>query len=60
VDERLLTVRELADRWSLSTATIRRHLDAGQLPVVNLNPDGQRRQVRVRLSDVETYEQGNQ
>jgi hypothetical protein len=48
---RLLTRRELADRWSLSTETLKRRERCGLLPFLKLG-----RGVRYRLADVEHLE----
>lgn len=47
----LLTRRELADRWSMSTQTIRARERCGFLPFLRLGRD-----VRYRLADVERLE----
>ena len=51
LEERLLTRRLLADRWSMSTETLKRREKAGILPFLRLG-----RGVRYRLSDVEALE----
>ena len=47
----LLTRRELADRWSMSTQTLRARERCGFLPVLRLGRD-----IRYRLDDVERLE----
>jgi hypothetical protein len=51
LEERLLTRRLLADRWSMSVETLKRREKAGILPFMRLG-----RGVRYRLSDVEALE----
>jgi hypothetical protein len=48
---RLLSRRELADRWSMSVETLKRRERCGILPFLKLG-----RGVRYRLSDVERLE----
>jgi hypothetical protein len=48
---RLVTRRELADRWKLSVETLKRRERSGLLPCLKLG-----RGVRYRLSDVENLE----
>jgi hypothetical protein len=48
---RLLTRRELADRWSMSTETLKRRERCGILPFLKLG-----RGVRYRLGDIEHLE----
>ncbi len=50
----LLTTREVAERWRLSSRTILRYAHAGRLPSVRL-PGGV---VRFKLEDVEQIEAG--
>ena len=49
--DRLLSRRELAARWSMSTQTVRQRELCGMLPVLRLGPS-----VRYRLSDIERLE----
>jgi hypothetical protein len=49
--ERLLTRKGLADRWQLSTETLKRRERCGLLPFLKLG-----RGVRYRLADVESLE----
>ena len=51
LEERLLTRRLLADRWSMSTETLERREKAGILPFMRLG-----RGVRYRLRDIEALE----
>jgi hypothetical protein len=48
---RLLTRKELADRWQLSTETLKRRERCGLLPFLKLG-----RGVRYRLTDIERLE----
>jgi hypothetical protein len=48
---RLLSRRELADRWSMSTETLKRRERCGLLPFLKLG-----RGVRYRLADIERLE----
>jgi hypothetical protein len=48
---RLVTRRELSDRWKLSVETLKRRERSGHLPCLKLG-----RGVRYRLSDVERLE----
>lgn len=50
-DRRLLSRKELADRWRFSTETLKRRERAGLLPFLKLG-----RGVRYRLSDIECIE----
>ena len=47
---RLLTLREVSDTLGISPKTLRRRIDAGQLPVIR-----DRRIVRVHPRDLERY-----
>jgi len=49
--DRLLSRRQLADRWQLSTETLKRRERCGLLPFLKLG-----RGVRYRLADVERLE----
>jgi hypothetical protein len=51
ITERFLTRKGLADRWQLSTETLKRRERCGVLPFLKLG-----RGVRYRISDVETLE----
>lgn len=55
-DEQLMTVAELADRWQQSTSAIHRKLASGALHGIDINPGGQRRRWRIRVSEVERIE----
>lgn len=50
--DRLLSRREVADRWNVSTETVKRRSREGAFPTVRFN----RRLIRYRLSDVERFE----
>ena len=52
----LLTIRDLAKRWRISTRTIERKRSLGLIPWVNLAKGGSRACVRFRLEDVLAYE----
>ena len=47
-----LSVEQVAERWAMSTKSVRRYIEAGELPSFLL---GHSR--RVRLSDVEAFEE---
>jgi len=47
-NDRLLTRRELAERWNLSERTLKRRDQSGDLSPITLSP----RVVRYRLSDI--------
>jgi hypothetical protein len=51
ITERFLTRKGLADRWQLSTETLKRRERCGLLPFLKLG-----REVRYRLADVEHLE----
>jgi hypothetical protein len=51
VADRLLTRKGLADRWQLSTETLKRRERCGLLPFLKIG-----RGVRYRLSDIERLE----
>jgi hypothetical protein len=51
ITERFLTRKGLADRWQLSTETLKRRERCGLLPFLKLG-----RGVRYRLSDIEHLE----
>ncbi|EYD76043.1 hypothetical protein Rumeso_02472 [Rubellimicrobium mesophilum DSM 19309] len=48
--ERLLTIREVAELEATSTKTIRRRIDAGELPAMKSG-----RQLRIRPQDLRAY-----
>ena len=52
MNDRLLTTRELSERWALCPETVLRMKRAGRLPFVTL-PSGA---IRFRLADVERVE----
>ena len=54
---KMLTVRELADRWSMAPLTIRRLIDSGKLPAYRIQLSRRQRAVRIRLDDVFQYEE---
>ncbi len=49
--EPILTQREIANRWKVSLATVRRRCAAGELKVVRLSP----RRVGILASEEERY-----
>ena len=49
--ERLLSLDDLADRWQVSTRTIKRLLDDGEIHCVRVG-----RQIRFKLADILAYE----
>lgn len=51
-DARLLTPKELADLWGCSTATIRRWIASGQIPVVDIAPPGSKT-TKIRIREVD-------
>lgn len=51
----LLTVDEIADRWRVSTTTIRRRCNTGDLPAGNIGTRANPR-YRIRLADLLAYE----
>lgn len=51
--DRLLTVHDVAERWQVSSRTVRRKIDDGHLPTVSLGA----KLVRIRPADVARYEQ---
>ncbi len=54
--ERLLSRREVAERWSVSTETVKRRTRDGQLPALYFN----QRLIRYRLADITRLEQDAQ
>ena len=56
-DEKFLTKKELAKRWSCSERTIDRIVADRMLPAINLNTKrGQNKTVRFSLLDIQIYE----
>lgn len=53
LEERFLSPRDIAARWSVSPLTVRRRLTAGELPFCKLGGS-----LRCPLSAVVNYEQG--
>lgn len=51
--ERLLTVTDCADRWSVSARTVQKWIKAGIVPSIRL---GKRPLIRIALSDIEAVE----
>ena len=49
--ERLLSVKDLAARWQVSTRTIKRMMDSGQIHFMRVG-----KQIRFRLDDILAYE----
>jgi excisionase family DNA binding protein len=49
----LLTLAQAAERLSVSTKTLRRIIERGDLPVVRLGPDG--KSDRVEKGDLDNY-----
>ena len=50
--EKLLSPKQLADRWSVSVETLKRRRRAGELPTLKMG-----RAVRFKLSDILAIEQ---
>lgn len=53
---RYLTVNEVADRWRLTTRTVKQYIYDGKLAVLRL---GTRGDLRIALAEVERYEKEN-
>jgi excisionase family DNA binding protein len=53
----MMTVNELAQRWSMAPLTIRRLISSGKLPAYRILLSGPQRAVRIKLSDVIDYEE---
>ena len=49
--ERLLSSNDLADRWQVSTRTVKRLVDKGEIHCVRVGS-----QIRFRLADILAYE----
>lgn len=53
---RLLTPAEMGALWGVSEKTVRRHIAAGGLPVVDISPPGSRKSwTRIRECDAIEY-----
>lgn len=53
---RLLKPAEMATLWGVSEKTVRRHIAAGDLPVVDIAPPGSRKPcTRIRECDAAAY-----
>lgn len=55
--KKLITVTELASRWSVHPRSIRRLIASGKLPAYRIALSIGRRSVRIRLEDVINYEE---
>jgi excisionase family DNA binding protein len=55
MSDRLLTCREVAERWALSPATVVDYVERGSLPAIRLGGTARGR-IRIRLADVEEVE----
>ncbi len=53
-DPHFVTAAWVAERWNVSSKTVLRAIAAGDLPALQL---GTSRVVRIRVEDVETFEQ---
>ena len=51
IDDPIHSLKQLAQRWGVSTDTVRRQVAAGELRVVRLSP----RRIGVRASEEERY-----
>lgn len=49
---KLLTIHDVAERWSCSARTVQKKIATGELPAVHLGP----KLVRIRPEDVEAFE----
>lgn len=49
-----MTIQQVADRWRVSTAAVRRLIADGSLRAFRIST----KIIRLRISDVEAYEQG--
>ncbi len=58
-NQRMMTVNELAMRWSVHPRSIRRVIASGRLPAYRIALSPGRRAVRIRLEDVINYEELN-
>lgn len=52
-----LSVRQLAERWSMAPLTIRRMIYSGKLPAYRIQTSGTQPSVRIKLSDVIDHEE---
>lgn len=51
----LLDTKEVAARLHMSTLTVIRLVDAGELSAIDVNPGAQRRTLRFRPEDIESF-----
>lgn len=57
VDDKILTLKQLGERWHLSDPTIRRMIRHGKLTVIRMGGAEGRGTIRVSLREVERAEQ---
>lgn len=55
--QKMLTVRELAERWSVAPLTVRRLIASGKLPAYRIQLAKRGRAVRIRLEEIIQYEE---
>lgn len=51
---KLLRVDQLADKWSVSTDTVKRHIKSGKLPAINMGT-GSRADYRIAPDDADAF-----